>query len=135
MPASSRPERASAWRRKIRSAETERQKCFETLLDLRDLFAASLSKVWRTCGKEGCVCTRGKRHGPYYFLSIQSAGRNERYHLSEAEALRLFPGIQRYLRFVRLLRQLRAVDRRIEAGMRRLQSLCESRSVKSFRTS
>jgi hypothetical protein len=127
--------RASVLRQKVDVLETDRRSSVEILLALRDLFAGSLSVVWRTCGKERCVCRRGKRHGPYFFLSIQSAGRNERYHLTEKEANRVRPAIERYLRFVRGLRRLRALDKRIEAALRRLQSLCESRSVKSFRNS
>lgn len=134
-PARPPSHRASAFRRTIRSLETDRRSSVEILLDLRDLFAGSLSIVWRTCGKERCVCRRGKRHGPYFFLSIQSRGHNERYHLTEKEAERIRPAIERYLRYVRGLRQVRKLDRRIEAELQRLKSACESRSVKSFRTS
>jgi hypothetical protein len=77
----------------------------------------------------------GERHGPYYFLSVQSGGRNDRYHLSEQEVDRAGPAIKRYRLFVRSLRRLRALDRQIESLARKLQTLCETRSVKSFTTS
>lgn len=131
----SREQRASALRLKLCSLDAQRARCIEELLELRDLFAASLSVVHRTCGKTSCTCTRGQPHGPYYFLSIQSAGRNERYHVSQVQADRMRPAIDRYRAFVRGLRRFRALDRLIETHFRRLQALCESRSTRSYMTS
>ena len=135
MPAQSRLARASALRQQLRALDQQRVAGLEQLLELRDLFAASLSVVHRTCGKANCICTRGQPHGPYYYLSIQSGGRNDRYHVSQEEAQRMGPAIDRYRLFVRGLRQLRALDRKIETLARRLQTLCETRSIKSFTTS
>lgn len=133
MPARSRD--VGALRQRLRDLDRQRAGFLDALLDLRDLFAASLSVVYRTCGKKPCACTRGQPHGPYFFLSIQSAGRNDRYHVSAGEAERMRPAIERYRRFVQLLRRLRSLDRAIEVSLRRLQSRCETRSVKSFTTS
>ena len=131
----SRDQRASALRRQIRTLDQERASCLNILLELRDLFAASLSVVYRTCGKPNCRCAQGHPHGPYYFLSIQSAGRNDRAHLSPRHAQAVQPALKRYRLFFRTLRRLRALDRRIEGLLRRLQRLCETRSTKSFTTS
>jgi len=136
MPAGrSRLARTSVLRRQLRALDGQREACLEDLLGLRDLFAASLSIVYRTCGKERCVCTRGRPHGPYYFLSIQSGGRNDRDHVSAEEARRMQPAIDRYRRFVRGLQRLRSLDRQIESLARGLQTQCETRSTKSFTTS
>lgn len=135
MKQKSRQARASALRRTLRNLEGRRQECLRKLLVLRDLFAASLSIVYRTCGKPSCACARGKLHGPYYFLSIQSAGRNDRYHVSQDEGERMQPAIDRYRAFIRCLRRLRSLDRQIETLVRRLQTLCETRSIRSFMTS
>lgn len=132
---SGREQRASALRQKICALDRERAGCLAKLLDLRHLFAASLSLVYRTCGKPGCVCSRGKPHGPYFFLSVQSAGRNDRAHPSRLQATKMKPAIERYRLFVKTLTRLRSLDRQIETLARRLQSLCETRSVRSFTTS
>lgn len=135
MARESREARASALRQKLRSVDEQRSRCLNELLDSRDLFAASLSVVYRTCGKPSCRCARGEPHGPYYFLSIQSAGRNDRYHVSREESDRMRPAIDRYRTFVRALRRLRSLDRQVESHLRRLQTLCETRSTRSFMTS
>lgn len=135
MPRLSSEARQSALRQRIGALDRQRASCLDSLLDLKDLFAASLSVVYRSCGKKTCACARGKPHGPYFFLSIQSAGRNDRYHVSGEAAERMKPALERYRRFLLALRRLRSLDREIETLVRRLQSLCETRSVKSFTTS
>jgi len=135
MPRLSREARQSVLRQRIGTLNLKRTACLDALLGLKDLFAASLSVVYRTCGKKTCACVRGKPHGPYFFLSIQSAGRNDRYHVSSPVAQRMKPALDRYRRFILALRQLRSLDREMEMLVRRLQSLCETRSVRSFTTS
>ncbi len=135
MAGPSRLVRASALRQRLRGLDAQRAACLARLLRLRDLFAASISLVYRTCGKRGCVCTRGRPHGPYFFLSIQSGGRNDRDHVSREVAGKMQPAIDRYREFVQGLRQLRSLDRQIESLARRLQTQCESRSTRSFTTS
>ena len=34
----------------------------------RDLLRASFVERFTTCGKPNCICTRGQRHGPFYYL-------------------------------------------------------------------
>ena len=36
-----------------------------------DMIAASLSYVYRKCGKKTCKCQRGQLHGPYPALQIK----------------------------------------------------------------
>lgn len=135
MPRLSSASRQSALRQRIRTLDQQRAACLRAVLELKDLFAASLSVVYRSCGKKTCACRRGKPHGPYFFLSIQSAGRNDRYHVSGPAAQSMKPALERYRRFILALRRLRSLDREMETLVRRLQSLCETRSVKSFTTS
>lgn len=134
MPSHGRNVRASALRGKIRRLEAEHASLLDRILQLRNLFAASLSTVYRTCGKPRCACTRGKPHGPYFFLSIQSGGRNDRDHLSPQQVILVQPAIDRYREFQRSCRRLRAIHRTIEENLRRLRKRCETRSVKSFTT-
>ena len=35
----------------------------------RDLLRASFVERFTTCGKPNCCCTRGERHGPFYYLA------------------------------------------------------------------
>ena len=41
-----------------------------------DLLRASYVERFTTCGKPGCCCAQGQRHGPFYYLTAGlSAGR------------------------------------------------------------
>jgi Family of unknown function (DUF6788) len=37
---------------------------------LREVLRGSLMQRYLTCGKPGCRCTRGERHGPVWYLSV-----------------------------------------------------------------
>ena len=38
-----------------------------------DLLRASYVERFTTCGKPNCVCARGQRHGPFYYLTSNLA--------------------------------------------------------------
>lgn len=40
------------------------------LPDLNGVLRASLIKRYLTCGRVNCKCQQGKKHGPFYYLSI-----------------------------------------------------------------
>jgi hypothetical protein len=66
---------AESLRRKIRARLAEQRALVAQLLKLREQLRGSLFVRYGQCGKEGCACRRGRRHGPYYVLSTRSAGR------------------------------------------------------------
>ena len=35
-----------------------------------DLLRASFVERFTTCGKSNCCCSRGQRHGPFYYLTV-----------------------------------------------------------------
>jgi len=38
---------------------------------LGELSPGSIQTRWLTCGKPDCKCTRGKKHGPYYYFAYR----------------------------------------------------------------
>src|SRR5215831_8251092 len=40
--------------------------------DLEEMVLGSLQSQHRSCGKEGCRCTRGELHGPYFYLAVRA---------------------------------------------------------------
>ena len=44
--------------------------------DLEEMVLGSLQSQHRSCGKEGCRCTRGELHGPYVYLAVRVGRRN-----------------------------------------------------------
>jgi hypothetical protein len=38
--------------------------------EIREILRGSLTERFLTCGKPGCRCARGERHGPVWYLSV-----------------------------------------------------------------
>jgi hypothetical protein len=50
-----------------------RRKLFAQLSELGPVLRASLIERFTQCGKAGCKCMRGERHGPAYYLTVSYA--------------------------------------------------------------
>jgi hypothetical protein len=91
------------------------------LLRVRALLAGSLFVRYGVCGKQGCVCRTGQKHGPYYVLSTRSGGRGgfaylEAARLPEARAL-----VKAYRDYRAGMRRLRKVNEELVSLLRRYQ--------------
>ena len=65
-----------------RSMQKRRDKLVEkrtrkasTLPDAEQTLRGSLLKRFIPCGKPGCKCHNGRGHGPYYYLTVNKAGK------------------------------------------------------------
>lgn len=75
-------------RRKSTLALRERREWLLRSLRIpHDLLRASFVERFTTCGKPNCCCTRGERHGPFYYLVAGlSAGNVRKFLLKSPEA-------------------------------------------------
>jgi hypothetical protein len=72
--------------------------------------AGSLFERWGVCGKEGCVCRTGQKHGPYYVLSTRSGGRGGFAYLDAAQTDRARSLVKAYREYRAGLRRLRRLN-------------------------
>lgn len=63
-------ERLSSLRQKIGRLISERNVLEKQLLVSGQLIEGSFIQQYRTCGKAGCRCEKGERHGPYPYLVV-----------------------------------------------------------------
>lgn len=63
-------EKLSRIRQKIHQLRKRRGAYIEKLLHPRPMIIGSLYEVYKTCSKPNCCCKKGKRHGPFFALSI-----------------------------------------------------------------
>jgi hypothetical protein len=65
-------ERALARAKKVSTLalRERRQKVVRQVPNLQEILRGSLMERYLTCGKPGCKCTRGERHGPVWYLSV-----------------------------------------------------------------
>ena len=83
------------------------------------MMAGSLVEQYVSCGKPGCRCARGQKHGPLYYLYWKEQGRSRSLYVPREKVSELRRQIQNYRRFQtqlagRLRRQLRDWQRRLK---------------------
>jgi hypothetical protein len=108
-------------RDRVRTRLTEQRTLVEELLRRREQLAGSLFVRFGVCGKAGCACQSGRKHGPYYVLSTRSGGRGGFAYLDEeqmAEARALVKASREYRAG---MRRLRKVGEQIVVLLRRYQ--------------
>jgi hypothetical protein len=99
----------------------EQRELVETLLHEREQLAGSLFRRWAVCGKEGCACRRGQKHGPYYVLSTRSGGKGGFSYLEEARAAEARELVKRHRAFRAGVRRLKRVNDQVLVLLRRYQ--------------
>jgi Family of unknown function (DUF6788) len=67
--------RTAALRKRVQAYLVEQRELVRTLLKLRAQLQGSVFSRYGECGKQGCACQTGEKHGPYYVLSSRSAGK------------------------------------------------------------
>jgi hypothetical protein len=91
---------------------------FQALARLLPMVAGSLVGQYVTCGKPRCRCTRGQKHGPFYYLYWKEQGRSRSLYVPREKVSQLRRQIRNYRRFQTeltgsLQRQLRDWQRRV----------------------
>jgi len=60
------------------------------------VLAGSLVKQYVVCGKPGCRCQRGQKHGPLYYLYWKEQGRSRSLYVPRARVAEMRRQIQNY---------------------------------------
>jgi len=88
------------------------------------ILAGSLVKQYVNCGKPGCRCQRGKKHGPLFYLYWKEQGRSRSLYVPREKVMEIRRQIQNYRHLQkelakRVRRQLRAWQRNLQEEHRR----------------
>ena len=108
-------------RQRVRARLQEQRTLIERLLRRRELVAGSLFMRWGVCGKKGCVCQTGQKHGPYYVLSRRSGGRGGFTYLDEDQATEARSLVRAHQDYKADLKRLRKVNEQLVTLLRRYQ--------------
>src|SRR3954469_7015096 len=108
-------------RARVRSRLAEQRALVSLLLQQRAQLQGSLVVRHVECGKAGCACHSGKKHGPYFILSNRSRGRGSFEYLDAAGAARARTMVRRYREFRRGLQRLQEVNATLVGLLRRYQ--------------
>lgn len=83
---------------------------------LDDVMAGSIVEAYRTCGRHGCRCHDGEKHGPYYLLTWSEGGRTKTRHIPREELPRIRRMTENYQKAREALRKLGEVNRKLALG-------------------
>ena len=110
-----------AIRHRVRTKLQEQRALVEEMLRRREQLAGSLFVRFGVCGKEGCVCRTGRKHGPYYVLSTRSAGRGGFSYLDEQQMAEARALVKAYREYRAGMRRLSRVGEQLVVLLRRYQ--------------
>ena len=106
---------------RVRARLEEQRALVEDLLRRRAQLSGSLFVRYGVCGKEGCVCRTGQKHGPYYVLSTRSAGKGGFAYLGREQMGEARELVRAYRDFRAGMRRLRKVNEALVDLLRRYQ--------------
>ena len=76
------------------------------------MLQGSLSATTRTCGRPGCRCQQGQRHGPHTYLTFKTPeGRSSAVYVPAAGVREAQAGVEAWKRFWGLAGELAALNR------------------------
>jgi len=58
----------------MKKVETKRERILRSIQSCSGMLQGSLVTLYRKCGKKGCRCEQGQKHGPAYYLSYKEEG-------------------------------------------------------------
>src|SRR4030067_2474803 len=58
----------------MKSLGAEKARLLREIQYCSEMLQGSLVVLYRKCGKKGCRCERGEKHGPAYYLSYKERG-------------------------------------------------------------
>jgi hypothetical protein len=58
----------------MKGVEGKRARLLREIQGCSEMLQGSLVVLYRKCGKRGCRCERGEKHGPAYYLSYKEGG-------------------------------------------------------------
>ena len=109
-------------RQRVRARLQEQRGLVEDLLRRRQQLAGSLFVRFGVCGKPGCACSSGQKHGPYYVLSTRSGGRGGFAYLDASQMAEARSLVKAFREYRTGMRRLRKVSGEIVVLLRRYQA-------------
>ena len=96
----------------ITNAQPTREALLRRLSRLarRSLFG-TLSETYRTCGRPGCRCHQGHKHGPHLYVSFRGPNGTTGYYVPQALAEPMRAGVAAWQELQEGLRELAELNR------------------------
>lgn len=101
-------------RQRISRLKKERDHLENLAMGTGPMLEGSLIKRYTVCGKKGCKCKEGKKHGPFLYLSKTVDGRTKMAYVPKGNWVKVGQMAARYRRFRKRRRRIREITQEIE---------------------
>lgn len=109
-------------RKQIAMCISKRAALEKLLLNTRHkMMIGTLVKRYVICGKPGCKCSKGFKHGPFLYLYKMSNGKNVRSYINKKNT-KLIKALQRYKIFQQNLADVRKLNKEINELFNKLRN-------------
>ena len=88
-----------------------RGKIMGEMADLCGMLQGTIVKLYRRCGREGCRCREGKKHGPAYYLSTKEKGKTQMLYIPKERLGEARAAVREYKRLKGRLEQIIKINR------------------------
>jgi hypothetical protein len=98
----------------------ERERIEKIVAATTNMLWGSLGAVYRRCGRKGCHCATGDKHGPVFYLTRSEAGHTRNIYVPRELREEVEAGVAAYRRYRELGQEIaQANARRLGLGKRR----------------
>ena len=106
----------------IRDRLDEHESLVVALLREKEQIRGSLFSRFAVCGKAGCACGAGEKHGPYYVLSNRSRGQGAFIYLKDEQVSQVRELVVRHRRFKKGLKRLKGLSSKLHSLFSRYEA-------------
>ncbi len=112
---------SSKIRKQISMAVSKRTKLEKELINSRHkMTMGTLVKRYVVCGKPGCKCAKGVKHGPFLYLYKAVNGKNIRSYINKKD-IKLIKALERYKLYQQKLAEVRELNKEINELFNKLR--------------
>jgi hypothetical protein len=116
----------SALRKQVHDLDKKRTDAVSRVLNTKQFIAAQVYERHRKCGKPNCKCAKGELHGPYLWVYQNKKGRKViSATVAEEKSIEAKELARRYEKLLRLRKQIRDADRKINELLNEYESHLE----------
>jgi hypothetical protein len=121
-PVTPDPAQISRIRQQLHVLGEQQQALVGRLIDADEMIIGSSFEVYKTCSKPNCRCQRGEKHGPFLALTWSIGGKVRHKMVREADQVMVRERTRIYKDFQSARRQLRIVNKGIDALLDKLKA-------------
>ncbi len=110
------------FQKKLTLLNEERTRHIFSLTQGEDMVLGLPLEVFRKCGKAGCKCNQGERHGPYPALSVNKGGKQKIVMVKKEDAATVIKQSKRYRYYQQTLAKIRRINKEIDQVLEQLKA-------------